>query len=358
MENPIQGEAVATPTSIASRLDAYIADQTPQSNPQSQTPEQVVPQAEVPAAPTPSANRQPTIDTPTVTAPAASSVATPTAPEQAPEDGLSTNERTQKRIQELLEENKKLKQRTSGGSVFDDIRSGQRQNVIPTQLVNPIGPYPQALPQAIPQISPIVPPYVPQAFPNLNQTQVDQIAQQFVDQEGNVDIGKLNSTLSTANRRAQLAEANAQAATVASRQAQQRVEKFEEDQQVREAHAQVPEIDHNNEKFDQELFGLVRDRLLSNFYAGKTEQLVDVAKELRQFKQATSATQVDLDQVKNQAIEEYKQSLSARDQGPIASGKGESRTAVSDQELSLRTRKGGVDNQATRERMRKIGIIQ
>lgn len=242
--------------------------------------------------------------------------------EQLPDNA---SERTREQFKKLLEENRRLKavkqQESFGASVFDTFHP-QREEVIQPQVDA-------------------------RNFNALNQTQVDAVTQQFVDQEGNVDINGLNQALSQANRRAEEAEKQ-------TRTLNDRVTRFEENQQVRDAHAVHAELDPQAENFDPDFFGMVRDRILRNMYEGKSQTLLDVANAIKS--KYVSPSPVNLDKVKEEAVAQYKQAQTSRQQGPIESGKGSPRNESTLTELRERSRKG--DPRAIDERLRRIGLIE
>lgn len=188
-------------------------------------------------------------------------------------------------------------------------------------------------------------------FNYLNQTQVDAIANQFVDPEGNVDINGLNKALSSANQNAQRALQRAQSA-------EERLMRYEETQQVRDAHAVHPELDPSSKEFNPEFFEAVKDRLLRNMYEGKEQTLLNVANSLKK----TVATPVNLDKVKSEAVTQYKTTQQNRIQGPIESGKGESRSTDANlQELRLESRKENIlagNTPSLDERLRNVGVFK
>lgn len=189
-------------------------------------------------------------------------------------------------------------------------------------------------------------------FSNLTQQQVDNITQQFVDQEGNVDINGLNRALNTANQQAQQALQRAA-------QAEERLMRFEENQQVRDAHSKHPELDPTSTTFDPKFFDLVRDRLLRNIYEAKQQTLLDVANDIRTFYQP--AKPVNLEKVKEEAVTQYREAQQARVQGPIEAGKGESRVPqITPEELRERTRKENPfrSSPTLDERLRNVGVIK
>lgn len=193
----------------------------------------------------------------------------------------------------------------------------------------------------------------PQApIPNLTNQQVAEIRNQFVDEFGNVDINGLNSALSTASKQSQQAMQRAQ-------QAEERLMRYEETQQVREAHTTHPELDPKNKTFDPKFFELVRDRLLRNMYEGKQHSLLEVANDIRDSYQP--AKPVNLEKVKEEAVTQYKEVQQARVQGPIEAGKGESRIpTVTQDEMRERTRQENPFRASPNldERLRNVGVIK
>lgn len=205
---------------------------------------------------------------------------------------------------------------------------------------------------------PEVPQFPEQHFTNLNQTQVDSITTQFVDQQGNVDINGLNKALTDANRRASAAEQRVG-------QVEQRYAKFEESQQLRDAYVVHPEInpiDENgrkNPKFDPELFRIVSERMAVNWSRGVNATVLQVANEVR--RTYTPPKSVNVEAVKKQAVEDYKQTQANRNQGPIESGNGGKRDSVSSDDLRARSRKEKLMDtgaSAITERLIKAGVIK
>lgn len=233
----------------------------------------------------------------------------------------STNPRTEQRLKELLEENKRLKAETNrkqyGTNVFDTFR-----------------------PQVDPQVNPT-------SFTSLNQQQVDSITQQYVDEDGNVDLAGIDRAIKEATQRA---IENAQ------RTAEERIARFEESQQVKEAHAVYPELDPLSAKFDSEFYEDVSNRLLGQMVrgTGKTETLLEAATYVKGRKPAQAP--VNLDKEKEKAVAEYKKAQEKRQQGPVESGNGAPRqTSASLDELREKTRQG--DANAIRERLKAVGVI-
>lgn len=185
-----------------------------------------------------------------------------------------------------------------------------------------------------------------QATPNLNQQQVENIATDFVDQDGNVDINGLNRALKDANDRALRAEQSA-------RMSAEQIARFEENQQAREAHAKFPELDPlRRDSFDPQFYDLVRNKVLANMYEGKEKSLVEVAEEI---KSVYKSAPVNQEVVAKQAVETFKKSQTAKaQQQPLETGKGETQSSSNLQDLRERTRRG--DGDAIAERLKNLGI--
>jgi hypothetical protein len=161
-------------------------------------------------------------------------------------------ERTRAYIEKLKEQIKKKEQEEQiepvnyGESVFDQFHP-QEQNTPP---------------QTVPT-------------PYLNPLQKENFVQQYVDQDGNVDINGLNKALSDSNKLAY--EAMLRAEEVEMRQA-----RIEETNEVREAHSQYPEIDPGRkDKFDSVLFDLVSARMAKQIREGKRGRFIDVVSQVK-----------------------------------------------------------------------------
>lgn len=259
------------------------------------------------------------------------------APDQSSEDDLTlpegVTERTRQQFDKLkarlaeAESRAKHSQASDfGDSVFDSFR--------PQQTVS------QNLPGQ-------------ETYGFLNQQQVDSITSQFVDADGNVDINGLNQALALSNQKAAQAEQRAKSV-------EDKLERLEETQQVKEAHAVHPQLDPGNkESFDPTFFELVRDRLLRNMYEGKKQSLLEVANDLSKAYKTTSP--VNLDKVKEEAVTQYKQTQESRNQGPIETGKGEDRNPLANlEELRKQTRSENPlrPTPALDERLRAAGILK
>lgn len=229
----------------------------------------------------------------------------------------SASDRTKEEFKKILEENRRLKEerrKSAGTSVFDSLRPTEVPNVDMSQ------------------------------FGRVHPQTATPATQDFIGPDG-VDVDGLNKALRSANDRATLAEIEASHAA-------QRIQQLDERQQVREAHSSFPELDPvNEEKFDPNFYDLVALKIAKS---GMKLGLVQAAMEVK--KTYTPSNQVNLDKVRDEAISQYKQNLSKRDQQPFSTSQGESRVVETSTELRERTRKG--DAYALDERLRKLGLIK
>lgn len=234
--------------------------------------------------------------------------------EQLPD---SASDRTKEQFQKLLEENRRLKEerrKQAGTSVFDALRPQEVAGIDMSQ------------------------------FGRVNPQIATQITQDFIGPDG-VDVDGLNKALRQANDRAALAEKEASLA-------RQTAQQVDERQQVREAHAAYPELDPTNEdKFDPNFYDLVALRIAKS---GMKLSLSQAAADVRKSYVPTGS--VNLDRVKDDAVNQYKENLAKRDQQPFSTSQGEPRAVETSVELRERTRKG--DAYALDERLRKLGLIK
>ncbi len=181
-----------------------------------------------------------------------------------------------------------------------------------------------------------------QAFPNLTPTQVQEVENSLVDQNGFVDVNRLNLMLKEANDRAKQAEAKAD-------QADARVQNFEETAQVRAAHAKYPSLDpHNTEGFDPKFYEAVRNELVGQMMNGKRD-IVEAADKVSQWFQP----KVDVSKAKEEAVKEYKEKVTKRDQATSISGARGQEIPSEREELIEKTKQG--DNLALYKRLQASG---
>ncbi len=182
---------------------------------------------------------------------------------------------------------------------------------------------------------------VPVATPNLSPKKVEEIKSTLVDENGYVDVARLESALKDADSRAKRAEDKAQ-------QAEQRVQRFEESAQVRAAHAEFHQLDPHSSDFDPKFYELVRNELIGQMMNGE-QDIVKAAKKVSSLYSPKS----DVTAVKEEAVKEYKTKVTKRDQANDAS-QNRGKTQPNDmEELKARTLKG--DDSALFKRLQASG---
>lgn len=222
-----------------------------------------------------------------------------------------------------------------GASVFDSMR--------PQPSVQQQGVLPQA-PSA-------------ERFDFLNQNQVDNTFAQFVTVdpqtgEQTVDINGLNLALFQLNEERKRQAQQQSAVEARLQETQEKVARFEESQQLKDAYQEFPELDPlNKEKFDPKFFELVKDRVIRrNHVEKKGLPLVDIAKEVSSYRQP-----IDKAKVEEEAVVNYKKQQEARNQGPLSPGRGVDRTASYDRDdVHKRIRRG--DWAALDEALKEAGV--
>lgn len=316
-QDQVQGKQ-AREQNVISRLDNYFTPKAPEKAVTEKQPE-----------PTPSSDQKPTEVSSSETEPKqVAPVEAQVDEERIALENSKNPERTKAYIEKLKKEladsrapKSEPPQEYEGDSVLD-VMSPK----VPTQREVPY----------------VQPPVNLNQFPGLNPLQVQNLTQQFVDKDGNVDINGLNNALYQSNQRALQA-------SEAARQANERVSRFEETQQVRELHSQFPELDPKNKTgFDKQFFEQVKDRIVRNMWESKKQSPVEVAREIKSF----FKPEVSRNKIETEAVDNYKKVQQARIQGPIEQGKGESRQSdTSYEELRKQTRQHGLDNPALDQRL-------
>lgn len=165
------------------------------------------------------------------------------------EEGLpeDTSERTREQFEKLLERNREMSEKLAktekreAKNALEDVFSGLS-----------------------PQPAPVAPGVA---------SQPQSVVDEYIDEQGNVDVRGLNAALQRANYTAQQAAQMAQQAVI---QAQKEAEQV----QVREAHSKHPWLDPSADEFDEESYELVKDRLMRNWAEGKQIRLVDIANQI------------------------------------------------------------------------------
>jgi hypothetical protein len=184
-------------------------------------------------------------------------------------------------------------------------------------------------------------------FSNLTQQQVDNVAQDFVDADGNVDINGLNNALRQANQRAANAENSV-------KQVVQSIQQAEQQRQLEEAYKEADWLDPQSDSFDETRYNLVRDRLTRYYSTGAKPRLVNVVREveadLGKFANPKATTEQ-----KSQAVKEYRDKQTAKAQAStVSSGRGRQEPTSDSRydDLVERTRRG--DKAAFHERLKAI----
>lgn len=167
---------------------------------------------------------------------------------------------------------------------------------------------------------------------------VDNSETSYVDDEGNVDIKKLNEDI--------------KAAKMSALEAKRLAEQAREEYEVREAHVKHPYLDPQSPNFDANFFELVKDRVLrQRFYEGKNIPLSKIADEVSSFYKPGASNNNE----KAKAIEEYKKTQQQIvSNAPISSSTGRRQESSNLDDLRLRTQKG--DSNAVIERLKALGI--
>lgn len=230
-------------------------------------------------------------------------------PEDASQRTREQFEKLTKKNQELAQKLEKFEQSKSQEppkSVFDDLRPSQ------------------------------------QDYSHLDQQQVDQISSDFVDENGYVDVQRLNKALSEANRRAQEAIQMAQ-------QAQQRAQKFEETEQQRRAFSKHPRLDPSSDQFDRRFHEAVRNEVIGQMMSGSgSVDLIGAADKVAEFMGASEK----VSKAKEEAVQQYKQTAAQKKQAQVQASP--SANYADSQEVTRRMQKG--DRDAFAERLKASGF--
>lgn len=228
-------------------------------------------------------------------------------PEEVSERTREQFEKLRQANNELAEKLRRLENSEYGESVFDYFQSNQVQGKKADTSVATAADY-----------------------QHLNQRQVDNIVNNFVADDGTVDIQALNQALVNANKKAEQAVARSQAAV-------DRLRRSEEKRQVAEAHAKHPWLDPRSPDFDSEGYNLVRDRIVRNMWEGKEQSLAEVADSVTKFYKP----RIDVSAEKKKAVEEYKETQAKKAQaGSVSASRAAPRDDASLDDLRKRTLAG------------------
>lgn len=164
-----------------------------------------------------------------------------------------------------------------------------------------------------------------QQFSNLSATQVEDITKGLVDEAGYIDQDLLNKTLKQANDRAQRAEDRAVLA-------EQRIERFEETQLVRDVHAKHPELDPYSQSYNPTFRKEVRDEILKQMQRGYQDYEAAADKVKAEYT-AKQATKTQVQEVKQ---EQVKKVISQREQASTTVSKATYQGQYEDQDEGVR----------------------
>jgi hypothetical protein len=161
--------------------------------------------------------------------------------------------------------------------------------------------------------------------------------EEYVDEEGNVDIKKLNADI--------------KAAKMSALEAKRLAEQAREDYEVKEAHSKHPYLDPQNSEFDPQFFELVKDRVLrQRYYEGKNIPLGKIADEVSSFYKPGAKGNVE-----KTAIENYKKTQAQiANTAPLVNSNRIRQEQSNLNDLRERTSKG--DSSAIQERLKALGI--
>lgn len=177
--------------------------------------------------------------------------------------------------------------------------------------------------------------------PNLSTTEVAEIKSKFVDDNGYVDVAKFEEALSKAEERAKRAE------EIAAR-VEKKIQNSEETVEIKAAHAEFPQLDPHNEKFDPNFYKLVKLELVDQMMKGNKD-LMKAAREISKLYTPV----VDVQKAKEEAVEEFSKKTTKRSQASeTVTGRGAGEPSDKD-ELVRRTQSG--DTSALFKRLQASG---
>jgi hypothetical protein len=176
--------------------------------------------------------------------------------------------------------------------------------------------------------------------PNLTPEKVEEIKSKFVDENGYVDVARVEQELNNVEERAKRAEAKAD-------KIEKKIQNSEESANVKVAHTEFPQLDPHSETFDTKFYELVKLNLIGQMMNGE-QDIVKAAREVSKI-----YTPVDVSKAKTEAIDEYKAKVTKRNQaGEDVSGRGKGEPTDLD-ELKRKTQEG--DRNATFKRLQASG---
>ena len=107
-------------------------------------------------------------------------------------------------------------------------------------------------------------------FAALSQGQIDNVAQNFVDENGYVDIESLTKALNQAN-------ANALAAAAEAKRSREEIERYNHTSEVKATYKEYPELDPDNENYDETFYEMTENEIYGQLKKGKKVNFLDAA---------------------------------------------------------------------------------
>ena len=225
------------------------------------------------------------------------------------------SERTRNEFEKLKAHNRQLKEQV------DSLKS--RTTPRPN-LVDEL--YPQVQPQ--------------QNVHNLSAEQVSIASSaNLVDENGYVDIAALNATFAQLNKQANDARQEAQAA-------RQQVERYEHTQEARQVYKEYPQLDPENDDFDESFANLVKRNMIGQMYESGKSSYLKAAKEI--------GSLLKTDPKKAQSEEEKQANLQKRDLASQSVNTAKRQSSNSTLE-ELRTKSVNGDMDAISQRLKASG---
>lgn len=170
--------------------------------------------------------------------------------------------------------------------------------------------------------------------PNLPPDKAEEIKSKYVDENGYIDVAKieaLDAELKAANETAK------QAKDTATR-LEKKIQNSEETVEIKAAHAEFPQLDPHNEKFDPNFYRLVKLELVDQMMNG-TKDLMKAAQSISKL----YTPQVDVQKAKEEAVVEFSKKTAKRSQASEdVTGRGKGEPSDKD-EMSRKTQQGDVD---------------
>ena len=234
------------------------------------------------------------------------------------QDELPIKERTRERIEELA------KGKKSAEEALEDLK--KRKSVFDEFLPEQQGQPEQPIQQEPPK---------------------QQTVDQFIDDQGNVDVQGLNDAPKNATQMGTMGYQQAQQAIQYAQQVDRR-------NQEREAYTKYPELNPISEEHDDDFKQLVAAQMAMNWAKGENKTLIEVA----DFVHERYAKRQTEEAVAKKAVEQYKEAQSNRDQGPMEKGRGAGRSDVTKERLKEISLKGDPDQQAAAiaERLKRANL--